>query len=66
MGINRDFAVAIDKGFTPTPQFWERNSALQLFQIESREKASRVVAVNGVKLPAILGNGFPAVDLEPN
>ena len=63
--MNRDLAFAIGKGLAPAPQLSERNSALQLFQIEPCEEASGVVAVNGVKLPALLGNGFPPVDLEP-
>ena len=65
MGMNRDFALATEDGVAPAPQLSERNSALQLFQIEPCEEVSGVVAVNGVKLPALLGNGFPPVDLEP-
>ena len=57
--------VATEEGLALAPQLSERNSALQLFQIEPCEEARGVVAVNGVKLPALFGNGFTSVDLEP-
>ena len=66
MGMNRDFAVATEKGLAPATQLWERKrAALQLFQIESREKVSRLGTINGVKLPALLGNGLLSVYFSP-
>ena len=63
--MNFDLGVASEEGRLPATPLSGRDSALQLFQIEPREEASGLVAVNGMKLPALLGNGFPAIDLEP-
>ena len=69
--LETEFDVGMNRDFQSRPKNVSRrhrnyrNSALQLFQIEPCEEARGVVAVNGVKLPALFGNGFTSVDLEP-